>query len=71
MNLGKTLVDLATAPARIGLAVADAGLGMATGALGMAQRALGDAGTGAADRSRSPRCWASTTPSSGPTGWPT
>ena len=43
MNLGKTLVDLATAPARIGLAVADAGLTVATGALGMAKASLGEA----------------------------
>ena len=47
MNLGKTLTDLATAPVRVGLAVADAGLGMANGALGMAQRTLGEANTAA------------------------
>src|ERR1700742_4688403 len=43
MNLGRTLTDLATAPVRVGLAVADAGLGVANGALGMAQRTLGEA----------------------------
>ena len=43
MNLGKTLTDLATAPVRVGLAVADAGLGIANDALGMAQRTLGEA----------------------------
>src|SRR6202012_6166413 len=37
--------DLATAPVRVGLAVADAGLGMANDALGMAQRPLGEATT--------------------------
>ena len=42
MNLGKTLTDLATAPVRVGLAVADAGLGIANNALGMAQRTLGE-----------------------------
>ena len=47
MNLGKALVDLATAPARIGLAVADIGLNVATAALGMAQRTLGDTDSGA------------------------
>ena len=34
MNLGKTLVDLATAPVRVGLAVAETGLDMANGASG-------------------------------------
>src|SRR3954452_12576515 len=34
MNLGKTLADLATAPVRVGLAVADAGLDIAQSALG-------------------------------------
>ena len=42
MNLGKNLVQLATAPVRIGLAVADAGLEVAGGALGMAHRTVGD-----------------------------
>ena len=41
MNLGKTLTDLATAPLRAGLAVADAGLGMANDAVGIAQRTHG------------------------------
>ena len=41
MNLGKNLVDLATAPVRIGLAAAETGLDLANGALGMAQRTLG------------------------------
>src|SRR6201991_183174 len=45
MNLGKTLTDLAIAPVRVGLAVADAGLGIANDALGMAQRTLGEANT--------------------------
>ena len=35
------LVDLATAPVRFGLAVAETGLDVANGALGMAQRTLG------------------------------
>ena len=43
MNLGKNLVDLATAPVRVGLAVAETGLDVANGALGMAQRTLGQA----------------------------
>ncbi len=33
MNLGKALDDLATAPVRVGLAVADAGLNIASGTL--------------------------------------
>src|SRR4029079_9316778 len=49
MNLGKTLTDLAAAPVRVGLAVADAGLGIANDALGIAQRTLGVANS----RSRS------------------
>ena len=43
MNLGKILVDLATTPVRVGLAVAETGLDFANGALGMAQRTLGQA----------------------------
>src|SRR5689334_3591322 len=43
MNLGKALVDVATAPARIGLAVADIGLGIATETLAVVQRGLDDA----------------------------
>ena len=46
MNLGKSLTDLAFAPARVGLAVADAGLGVASGALGMAHRSLGESRDG-------------------------
>ena len=42
MNLGKALVDVATAPARIGLAVADIGLGIATETLAVVQRGLDD-----------------------------
>jgi len=45
MNLGKSLVSLATAPVRVGLAAADAGLGVATSALGLAHRTLGEPGT--------------------------
>ena len=45
MNLGKSLVSLATAPVRVGLAAADAGVGLATSALGMAHRTLGETGT--------------------------
>ncbi|MDT5226550.1 MAG: hypothetical protein QOH94_343, partial [Mycobacterium sp.] len=44
MNLGKSLMSLATAPARVGLAAADAGVGIATSALGIAHRSLGEAG---------------------------
>lgn len=43
MNLGKALVGVATAPARIGLAVADIGLGIATETLAVVQRGLDDA----------------------------
>ncbi len=43
MNLGKNLVDLATAPVRVGLAAAETGLDVANGALGLAQRTLGQA----------------------------
>ena len=47
MNLGKNLVDLARAPVRIGLAVADAGLEVAGGALGIVHRTVGEnPGTG-------------------------
>ena len=71
MNLGKNLVDLATAPVRVGLAVAEAGLDVANGALGLAQRTLGQANRGPGPgRVRSRTCWASTTRSSGRTGWP-
>src|ERR1700740_3186913 len=41
MNLGKTLSDLATAPVRVGLAVADAGLEVANSALGRARSGSG------------------------------
>ena len=44
MNLGKSLVDLATMPAKVGLAVADAGLDVAAEALGIARKTLNDAG---------------------------
>ena len=37
MNLGKTLTDLATAPVRVGLAVADVGLDIANSAVGRAR----------------------------------
>jgi hypothetical protein len=43
MNLGKNLVDLATAPVRVGLAAAETGLDVATGAVSIAQRTLGQA----------------------------
>ena len=45
MNLVRSLANIATAPVRVGLAVADAGVGVATSALGVAHRSLGDAGT--------------------------
>src|SRR5690349_2843925 len=45
MNLGKTVVGLATAPVRIGLAATETGLDMANGALGLAKRTLGEVGT--------------------------
>ena len=41
MNLGKTLTDLATAPVRVGLAVADAGLDIANSAVGRARSGSG------------------------------
>ncbi|MEX3537088.1 hypothetical protein R6868_17265, partial [Mycobacterium tuberculosis] len=44
MNLGQTLVGIATWPARAGLAAADTGLNMAGAAVDMAKQALGDAG---------------------------
>ncbi|MDT5220334.1 MAG: hypothetical protein QOF15_2439, partial [Mycobacterium sp.] len=43
MNLGKTLVAIATAPARTGLAAAEASLNLAGAAVGVAKQALGDA----------------------------
>lgn len=43
MNLGKTLVQVATAPVKVGLAVADLGLGIAGGTLNVVQRSLNDA----------------------------
>lgn len=43
MNLGKTLVQVATAPVRIGLAVADLGLGIANETLTAVQRGIGEA----------------------------
>jgi hypothetical protein len=45
MNLGKNLVDLATAPVRVGLAAAETGLDVANGALSLAQRTVGQANT--------------------------
>ncbi|HZE14563.1 MAG TPA: hypothetical protein VE197_01990, partial [Mycobacterium sp.] len=44
MNLGKSLVALATAPARVGLAAADAGLDVAATAVGLAKRTIAEAG---------------------------
>ncbi len=44
VNLGKSLVDLATAPVRVGLAATEAGLDVANGALGLVKRGLGEAG---------------------------
>ena len=43
MNLAKALVDLATAPVRVGLAAADAGLLVAEAAVEYAKDNLGDA----------------------------
>lgn len=42
MNLGKTLVQVATAPVRIGIAIADAGLGIAGETLTAVQRTVTD-----------------------------
>ncbi len=44
MDLGKNLVNLAFAPARIGLAATEAGIGVAGGALDLAKRRLDDVG---------------------------
>ena len=44
MNLGNTIVQVATAPVRVGLAVADIGLNIAGGTLKVVQRSLTDAG---------------------------
>src|SRR5688500_18494078 len=43
MSLGKSLFDLATAPARLGLAVADTGLSIAGATIKTVQRGLSDA----------------------------
>ena len=45
MNLAKAFVDIATTPARIGLAAADAGIDIAEAAIDIARRSLGDATT--------------------------
>ena len=42
MNLTKSIVSVATAPARVGLAAADASLSVASAAVGVAKRALGE-----------------------------
>jgi hypothetical protein len=42
MDLAKLLVDLAVAPARVGLAAADIGLEVAGAAVGLARRSLGE-----------------------------
>ncbi|MDQ2627086.1 MAG: hypothetical protein M3Y90_08800, partial [Actinomycetota bacterium] len=42
MGLAKQLIAVSTAPARIGLSIADAGLGVATAALGLARQSLGE-----------------------------
>ena len=47
MNLGKALTDLAFAPVRVGLAVADAGIGVAKGGIEVAYRTLGEPKDGA------------------------
>jgi hypothetical protein len=46
MNLGKSIVALATAPARIGIAATEASLNLATAGVGLAKQALGDSGSG-------------------------
>ena len=51
MSLVKQLIALSTAPARVGLSIADASLGVATTALGLARQALGDAGKQGANSS--------------------
>ncbi len=42
MNLGNTVVQFATAPVRLGLAIADLGLSIAGGTLKTVQRSLND-----------------------------
>ena len=44
MNLGKSIVALATTPARIGLAATEASLNLATAGLGLAKQTLGEGG---------------------------
>lgn len=68
MNLGKTVVGLATAPVRIGLAATETGLDVANGALGLAKRTLGEVGTQASP-AHWRNCWGSTTLSRGRTAW--
>ena len=46
MNLGKSIVALATAPARIGLVATEANLNLATAGLGLAKQTLGEGGGG-------------------------
>ena len=46
MNLGKSIVALATAPARIGLVATEASLNLATAGLGLAKQTLGEGGSG-------------------------
>src|SRR5580658_3130485 len=45
MNLAKSMVAAATAPARVGLAAAEASLNLASVAVGVAKRSLGDGDT--------------------------
>ena len=44
MNLAKSIVSAATAPARVGLAAAEGSLTVATAAVSVARRALGEGG---------------------------
>ena len=44
MNLTRSIVSAATAPARVGLAAADASLSIASAAVGVAKRAVGESG---------------------------
>src|SRR5689334_13177883 len=46
MAFGKNLMQLATAPARIGIAVAETSLDVANGALNVAKATVGEARTG-------------------------
>jgi hypothetical protein len=46
MDFARSMVSVATAPARVGLAAAEASLNLASVAVGVAKRSLGDGGAG-------------------------